>query len=153
MLIEVFKDTFKPSEADLIVLSSPRAFPKLPEIPQNIIIRHQWIELNDLIKLYVSCHAFVLPTKGEGWGLPFTEAGAMGLPIIATNWGAQTEFLDDRNSFLLRIDGLMHPPKEIDKDPENLFANPSRDDLTWENSAQIISERLASIAGTRLNSK
>lgn len=33
---------------------------------------------NQLRLLYESSHAFVLPTRGEGWGLPIVEAMAMG---------------------------------------------------------------------------
>jgi glycosyltransferase involved in cell wall biosynthesis len=32
-------------------------------------------------------------TRGEGFGLPLLEAAACGLPVIATNWSAHTEFL------------------------------------------------------------
>ena len=47
-----------------------------------------------LIRLYQESDVFVLPTKGEGWGLPLIEAAASGLPIITTEWGAHTQFLD-----------------------------------------------------------
>lgn len=37
--------------------------------------------------------AFVLPSRGEGWGRPHVEAMAMGLPVIATNWSGPTEYV------------------------------------------------------------
>ena len=37
--------------------------------------------------------ALVALTRGEGFGLPILEAAVSGLPIIATNWSAHTEFL------------------------------------------------------------
>jgi glycosyltransferase involved in cell wall biosynthesis len=37
--------------------------------------------------------ALVSLSKGEGFGLPLLEAAACGLPVIATNWSAHTEFL------------------------------------------------------------
>jgi glycosyltransferase involved in cell wall biosynthesis len=37
--------------------------------------------------------ALVALTRGEGFGLPILEAAASGLPVIATNWSAHTEFL------------------------------------------------------------
>lgn len=41
-----------------------------------------------------SIKAMVSLTRGEGFGLPLLEAAAAGLPIIATNWSAHTEFLN-----------------------------------------------------------
>ncbi|KAL2549037.1 UDP-Glycosyltransferase superfamily protein [Forsythia ovata] len=40
----------------------------------------------DLPRLYKAADAFVLPSRGEGWGRPLVEAMAMSLPVIATNW-------------------------------------------------------------------
>jgi glycosyltransferase involved in cell wall biosynthesis len=40
----------------------------------------------DMPQLYKSADAFVLPSRGEGWGLPLMEAMAMELPTIGTNW-------------------------------------------------------------------
>mmetsp|Transcript_81412 Transcript_81412/g.226310 ORF Transcript_81412/g.226310 Transcript_81412/m.226310 type:complete len:116 (-) Transcript_81412:294-641(-) len=52
------------------------------------------------------------------------EAMAMGLPVIATNWSGQTEFLREGISLPLRIDGL--EPVEPGSAPEgHLWAMPS----------------------------
>jgi glycosyltransferase involved in cell wall biosynthesis len=40
-----------------------------------------------------SIKALVALTRGEGFGLPILEAAAAGLPVVATNWSAHTEFL------------------------------------------------------------
>lgn len=37
---------------------------------------------------------FLTLTRGEGLGLPILEASASGLPILATDWSAYTEFLN-----------------------------------------------------------
>ena len=34
--------------------------------------------------LYAQSDAFILPTRGEGYGLPVAEAMAMRLPVIVT---------------------------------------------------------------------
>ncbi|KAL3915493.1 MAG: hypothetical protein SGPRY_007197 [Prymnesium sp.] len=57
---------------------------------------------------YAEADAFVLPTRGEGWGLPIAEAMAMELPVIvslklATNWSGPTAFLSSENSFALPV--------------------------------------------------
>ena len=48
------------------------------------------IYTNPAIKCYVSL------TRGEGFGLPTLEAAACGLPVIATEWSAHTEYLGQR---------------------------------------------------------
>ena len=45
----------------------------------------------ELPSLYLAVDAFVLPSRGEGWGRPVMEAMAMGLPSIATNWSGTGE--------------------------------------------------------------
>jgi len=58
----------------------------------------------DMIDLYQQSHIFVLPTKGEGWGLPLIEAAAVGLPIITTMHSAQTEFLQHIPSSVIPVE-------------------------------------------------
>jgi glycosyltransferase involved in cell wall biosynthesis len=48
------------------------------------------LPLMNLPRLYTGADAFVLPSRGEGWGRPHIEAMAMGLPTIATNWSGNT---------------------------------------------------------------
>jgi glycosyltransferase involved in cell wall biosynthesis len=52
-------------------------------------------------RLYRAADAYVLPSRGEGWGRPYMEAMAMGLPTIGTGWSGNTEFMNDENSYLL----------------------------------------------------
>jgi glycosyltransferase involved in cell wall biosynthesis len=56
--------------------------------------------------LYRAADCFVLPTRGEGCGRPFLEATAVGVPVIATGWGGQTDFLHD-DAALVEIQGLV----------------------------------------------
>src|SRR5258708_32547146 len=51
--------------------------------------------------LYRGADCYVMPTRGEGWGRPFMEAMAMGLPVIGTHWSGQTAFMNAQNSLLL----------------------------------------------------
>ncbi|GLD91964.1 hypothetical protein PINS_up000497 [Pythium insidiosum] len=67
-----------------------------PNLPQ-----HQ------LPALYKAATAFVLPSRGEGWGRPHVEAMSMELPIIATFWSGTTEYMTEENSYPLNIDGLV----------------------------------------------
>ncbi|KAL0487310.1 mannosylfructose- phosphate synthase [Acrasis kona] len=70
---------------------------KLPKI--NIIA--DVIPTQDMPRIYKSADAFVLPSRGEGWGMPYMEAMTMGLPTIAPAWGGQMEFMNANNSYLI----------------------------------------------------
>jgi glycosyltransferase involved in cell wall biosynthesis len=119
-LIKAFDDEFEPSEEVWLVLSCHN--PHDPGIdfraelralklkrPGRLLfippIRDHW----RIAGLYTSCHAFVSPTRAEGWGLPIIEAMACGLPAIVTGYGGQTEFLGPH---AYRIDHRLVPVDE-----------------------------------------
>ena len=58
-------------------------------------------------RLYAAADAYVLPSRGEGWGRPYMEALAMGLPTIASRFSGNLEFMDDATSWL--VDGEIVP--------------------------------------------
>lgn len=87
------------------------------EIP-DIIVLDRVLSTEEMPALYASADAYVLPTRGEGWGIPYMEAMVMGLPTIGTRWSGNLEFMTDENSFLLDIDGL------VDVDQEQIRDNP-----------------------------
>ncbi|MEC0227075.1 glycosyltransferase family 4 protein [Paenibacillus alba] len=66
-----------------------------------VVIIGRRLSESQLKGLYTLGDAFVLPTRGEGVGLPFLESLASGIPIIATGWGGQMDFLTTKNSFLI----------------------------------------------------
>ena len=51
--------------------------------PQMTIIRGE-TKAGDYLDLLAKCHAFIFPSRGEGFGLPPREAVLTGLPTIAT---------------------------------------------------------------------
>lgn len=61
---------------------------------------------HEMPMLYKACNCFVLPSRGEGFGLPYVEASLCGLPIIATNHSGHTMFLNNENSYLVEIDKM-----------------------------------------------
>ncbi len=55
----------------------------------------------EMLELYRSADAFVLPSRGEGWGRPYLEAMACGVPTVGTGWSGNTAFMTSVNSHLL----------------------------------------------------
>lgn len=51
--------------------------------------------------LYGRCHAFVAPTRGEGFGLPLAEAMLHDLPVIVTEGSGQADFCTDHTAWLI----------------------------------------------------
>jgi len=47
-----------------------------------------------LNKLYNAADAFILPSAGEGFGIPAIEAQAAGCPVILSDWTAQSELAE-----------------------------------------------------------
>jgi glycosyltransferase involved in cell wall biosynthesis len=58
----------------------------------------------EMAELYRRADAFVLPSRGEGWGRPYMEAMASGLPTIGTRWGGNLDFMSEENSFLIECE-------------------------------------------------
>jgi glycosyltransferase involved in cell wall biosynthesis len=51
--------------------------------------------------LHERCHCFVLPQRGEGFGIPIAEAMGYGKPTISTRYGGNMEYMTDENSYLI----------------------------------------------------
>jgi glycosyltransferase involved in cell wall biosynthesis len=77
--------------------------------PHIHIIGH-YLTGHQIPQLYRACDAYVGPSYGEGWGLPYQEAMSMGLPVIATRWSGQTEFLNDDVAYMVDVEGLVPSP-------------------------------------------
>lgn len=74
--------------ADLQLVLEPVAFKEMPD-------------------LYRSADALVLPSRGEGAGMPVLEAAACGVPVIATDWGGYEALMDESTAFPVALDGMV----------------------------------------------
>ncbi|MGD0907230.1 MAG: glycosyltransferase, partial [Candidatus Acidiferrales bacterium] len=87
-----------------------------------------FIPNDELPRLYTSADCFVLPTRGEGWGRPYVEALCSEMPVIATRWSGQIDFLHDANSYL--IDYKLAPtPLDLELFAGHQWAEPDVDHL------------------------
>lgn len=74
--------------------------------PPHIVRCSRVIPEYEMPRIYRACNAFVLPSRGEGFGLPYAEASLCGLPCIATNHSGHAMFLKGHNSVLVDIDRM-----------------------------------------------
>lgn len=136
-----------------------------------IIIENQTIPSYLLGSLYRSADCFVLPTRGEGWGMPILESMACGIPVIATDWSAQRDFLNIQTGFPIQVKRLIPAVAKCPYYTGFQWAEPDFEHLahimrfvyenqeavkerslavsqlvlshwTWENSAKKIAERV-----------
>ena len=93
--------------------------------------------------LYRSADAFVMPCHGGNASPHYLEAMAMGLPIIATRWGAHLDYLNDSNAFLINVEQF----EKVDRPTYSghRWARPSEAHLK-ENLRQLFSDPSAARA-------
>jgi len=72
-----------------------------------IVVRTEVLPVREMPRLYAAADAFVIASRGEGWGRPYMEAMAMGVPTIGTRFSGNLAFMTDANSFL--VDGDLVP--------------------------------------------
>ncbi|WP_299757287.1 glycosyltransferase [uncultured Chloroflexus sp.] len=102
-----------------------------PDSPPIVILYNQYLSRAQLGSLYRSADCFVLATRGEGWGLPILEAMACGLPVIATNWSAQTEFFRAEVGFPVNVRTLVPAEAKCPYYTGWSWAEPDFDHLVW----------------------
>lgn len=82
-----------------------------PPVTPEIVVIDSALSDREMAGIYAAVDAFVLPTRGEGYGRPFLEAMACGLPVIATNWSGQVDFLDEASAYPLPVLGIEPVPE------------------------------------------
>ncbi|MDZ4720212.1 MAG: glycosyltransferase [Roseiflexaceae bacterium] len=154
ILVQAYLQTFRPDDDVVLLLKVMNSDPyfdlqrHVAELigsgphPAIVLVHNQKIAAAQLGSLYKSADCFVLPTRGEGWGMPTLEAMACGLPVISTGWGAQSEFLHEQIGFPLRIRGFRPAVTRSPYYAGTNWAEPDRDHLctlmryVYENPAQ-----------------
>ncbi|MDQ4070030.1 MAG: glycosyltransferase [Actinomycetota bacterium] len=118
LLLRAFADEFKESEDVLLLLSIYNRDPDVdvhgeivklglgPCPPIIVMVNAEFVDYQ-MGSLYRSADCFVLPTRGEGWGMPVLEAMASGLPTIATAWSGPADFLNAETGYPLEVRSLV----------------------------------------------
>ena len=113
-VIEAFHRAFPPQRDEgpsvqlLIKASSAEQFPKQAQALQSLAKgdpRIRWITTllpqADLDRLYAQADALVSLHRAEGFGLTLADAMAMGLPVIATGYSGNLDFMPPGSAALI----------------------------------------------------
>jgi len=104
VLLRVFVRVRAAAGSDVrLVLKQYRKNVSLDELPGVISLGS---DLTDgrMAALHEGALAYVSPHRGEAWGLGLSEAMSHGVPVLATGWSGNMEFMDERNSIPLRFE-------------------------------------------------
>lgn len=99
--------------------------------PPIMLLYNQALHAYQMGSLYRGADCFVLPTRGEGWGMPLLEAMACGLPTIGTNWSAQTEFMRPDVCYPLQVACLVPAVAKCPYYAGYYWAEPDQDHLVY----------------------
>lgn len=99
-LLEGFGEQQMVDDFNAIKASVKKSEEELP----HVALYTQPIPERKMPSIYALGHAFVLISRGEGYGLPYVEAGSMELPVIASHCSGHSDFLTNDNSFLVDPD-------------------------------------------------
>lgn len=95
------------------------------------------IETHTLIYL---CDALISLHRAEGFGLTMAEAMYLGVPAIATNWSANTEFMKDTNACLVDYDLIEIKSDHTFYKRGNVWAEP-KIEKAFEFMVQLVDDR------------
>ena len=76
-------------------------FNKKSSSPPQVLILDKELSLSEIQSLYLASNAIVAPSHGEGFNLTVAEGMRLGVPVITTAWGGQTDFCNISNSWLI----------------------------------------------------
>jgi len=115
LLLQAYGDSFAPDDDVTLVikdvgsasfyqhntlLSQVFSFAGQSSSP-HVLAVSQNLDDQRLAALYRGCDAFVLPYRGEGFGMPIAEAMACGKPVIVTGEGPAPEFCPPDCGYLI----------------------------------------------------
>lgn len=85
--------------------SSPeavRTIAHLADTRPDISVVDRAIPHDEVMQLIASAHVLLSPHRAEGYGLPLAEALLLGVPVLATGWSANVDFMADAPELLIR---------------------------------------------------
>lgn len=130
--IEAFKRAFPAGAGASLVIKCinhehhPEAHERLllaaAEHPDVRILDH-YVSANDKNAMIASADCYVSLHRAEGFGLTLAESMRMGKPVIATRYGGNLDFMDDRNSWLVDCEMVPIGPRSAPYPPDGVWGD------------------------------
>lgn len=101
-LVEIFSELTVKYDVRLIIKTDSLLEADLSKIKNcRITIDQRDLTTEELCFLYNSCHAYINPTRAEGFGITPLEAMSCGIPVISPIHSGLAEFLDSSNCIVI----------------------------------------------------
>jgi glycosyltransferase involved in cell wall biosynthesis len=132
VLLRAFQDEFRREEPARLLLKTSGASPGPITRDPRVMVISEFMEHGGLLGVLRQMDAFVMPSRGEGFGLCGLEAMSTGLPLIATDWGGPAEYLDAELTFPLSYELVPARGAEAHGDTfQGQWAEPSYEHLRY----------------------
>jgi glycosyltransferase involved in cell wall biosynthesis len=92
LVVKTYGADFKDNSKLRDFIHGLRVSCRMPNLVPNVHLILDLIPDEDMPELYRMCDVFVLPSHGEGFGMPYQEAMACGKPVIYTDASSMPEF-------------------------------------------------------------
>jgi glycosyltransferase involved in cell wall biosynthesis len=125
----------------------------LVERNARCVVLRQTMETHELAGLVRASDCYVSPHRTEGFGLTVAEAMALGVPVIATDYGGTVDFVTEEVGFPLRYRLV-----EVDRDhgpyaKGAIWSDPSREHLRELLRSVVANPRAAAATGQRARAR
>lgn len=101
-------------EVEALVDAELTAFGATRKDVAPIVVLGDQLSPGMMPRLMNAANVFIGVSRGEGSGRPQLEAMSCGLPVIATRWSGNLDFMDNDNSLLIDVDELVPVDEHMD---------------------------------------
>lgn len=163
--VRAFREAFRPDEGPVLVIKSINGHRHWQEQEQvraatggrdDIVVWDELLTRSEHLDLIASLDALVSLHRSEGVGLHLAEAMSLGVPVIATRYSGNLDFMDDTTAFLVDAEivpigsrgGWAYPPTARWAEPDLGQAVAAMRDVVADHGrrAAVVTAASASIA-------
>lgn len=135
-LVEAFSKAFRPGEGPSLVLKSINARERVVETAgvkdaigdrSDIVFIDTYVSSAEVTAMLARADCYVSLHRSEGFGLTLAESMALGVPVVATGYSGNLDFMDEDCAFLVpagrSLVGRGSPPYP----PDSIWGEPDLD--------------------------